>query len=269
VGLEINGDSPPRLQYIGTGFTDYDVGWYDGGNWNNYTRTIPAGDYNVYLRAANGTTGNGGVNLARVTSDPTTTNQNTVNLGAFTIPATGGWQTHTWVPLRDVNGNLLKFTGGGLQTLRATSSGGVNANFYALFTANTNLPLIANIYPNGTNLFQPTNRLAFTVTSSAAVTSNSITVTLDGALLSGLTFTGSATSWNVSYTGLQPNTNHTAVISATDINGNNATTTITFDTFPSGLFTWEAEDYDYNSGQFIDNPPVDAYFGLNATADVD
>jgi hypothetical protein len=269
VGLEISGDTPLRLQYIGTGFTEYDVGWYDGGNWNNYTRTIPAGDFNVYLRAANGTTGNGGTALARVTSDPTQTNQTTVNLGTFTIPATGGWQTYTWVPLRDANGNLVKYTGGGLQTLRATSSGGVNANFYALFAANTNLPIIANIYPNGTNLFQPTNRLTFTVTSSAGVSQGSIIVTLDGVVLTGLTFSGSTTAWNVSYTGLTPNTNHTAVISATDVNGNNATTTVAFDTFPPGLFTWEAEDYDHDGGQFIDNPPVDAYFGLNATPDVD
>ena len=269
VGLENCGDAPLRLQYIGTGFTEYDVGWYDGGNWNNYTRTIPAGDFNVYLRAANGTTGNGGVALARVTSDPTQTNQTTVNLGTFTIPATGGWQTYTWVPLRDANGNLVKFTGGGLQTLRTTSSGGVNANFYGLFPANTNLPNISNIYPNGTNMFQATNRLTFTVTSSAGVSQSSVIVTLDGVQLTGLTFTGSTTAWNVSYNSLSLNTNHTVVISATDVNGNNATSTVTFDTFPPGLFTWESEDYDYNGGQFIDNPPVDAYFGLSAVADVD
>lgn len=269
VGLENCGDTPLRLQYIGTGFNEFDVGWYDNGNWNNYTRTIPTGDFNVLLRAANGTTGNGGVTLARVTSDRTQTNQTTVNLGNFTIPATGGWQTYTWVPLRDANGNLVKFTGGGLQTLRATSSGGVNANFYALVAANTNLPIIANIYPNGTNLFQPTNRLTFSVTSTVGVTSNSITVNLDGVQVTGLTFTGSATSWNVSYIGLQLNTNHTAVISATDINGNNATSTVTFDTFPPNLFTWEAEDYDYGGGQFIDNPVPDAYFGLGAVLEVD
>jgi hypothetical protein len=123
---EVNGDGPPRLPYIGTGFTDYDVGWYDGGDWNNYTRTFPAGDYNIYLRAANGTTGNGGLAMARVTSDPTQPNQTNVNLGSFTIPATGGWQTYTWIPLRDASGNLVKFTGGGVQTLRATSSGGLS-----------------------------------------------------------------------------------------------------------------------------------------------
>jgi hypothetical protein len=269
VGLENCGDTPLRVQYIGTGFTEFDVGWYDGGNWNNYTRTLPSGDYNILLRAANGTTGNGGVTLSRVTSDPTQPNQTTLNLGSFTIPATGGWQTYTWVPMRDLNGNLVKFTGGGLQTLRATSSGGVNANFYALIPANTNLPTIGNIYPNGTNLFQGTNRLTFNVTSSAGVSQSSVIVTLDGVQLTNLTFSGSTAAWSVSYNNLQLNTNHTVVISATDINGNNATATVTFDTFPPGLFTWETEDYDYDTGQFIDNPPVDAYFGLNATADVD
>ena len=42
-----------------------------------------------------------------------------------------------------------------------------------------------------------------------------------------------------------------------------------FDTFSSSLFTWEAEDYDYSSGQFFDNPQVDAYTNLSAVADVD
>jgi len=138
-----------------------------------------------------------------------------------------------------------------------------------LFPANTNLPNISNIYPNGTNMFQATNRLTFTVTSAAGVSQSSVIVTLDGVQLTGLTFTGSTTAWNVSYNSLSLNTNHTVVISATDVNGNNATSTVTFDTFPPGLFTWESEDYDYNGGQFIDNPPVDAYFGLSAVADVD
>jgi len=47
-----------RLAYIGTGFSDYDVGWYDNGDWNNYTRTVPTGPIlTSVFRAANGTTG--------------------------------------------------------------------------------------------------------------------------------------------------------------------------------------------------------------------
>ncbi len=269
VGLEVNGDAPKRVQFLGSGFSDYDVGWYDNGNWNNYTRAFPAGQYNVYLRAANGSTGNGGLALAKVTAGETTSIQTTTNLGSFTVPATGGWQAYTWVPLRDTSGNLVKFIGGGTQTLRATSSGGVNANFFALFPANTNVPAINSIYPSGTTMFQPTNRLSFMVVSAAGVNTNNIKVNLNGVQVTGLVFTGSPTSWNVSYTGLQLNTNHTATITAMDVNGNSATTTVNFDTFSASLFSWEAEDYDYSGGQYFDNPQVDAYAGLGATADVD
>jgi len=267
VGVEINGDAPPRLKYIGTGFVDYDVGWYDNGNWNNYTRALPAGDFNVFMRVANGSTGSGGVALARVTSDPTASGQTTVPLGTFTIPATGGWQTYTWVPLRDANGNLVKVTGGSTQTLRATATGGANANFYALFAANTNLPTISNVYPNGTNLFQATNRLAFAINSAFGVSTGSVTVALNGVTVSNLTFTGNANAWSVSYLGLAPNTPYTALINVTDVNGSSASATVSFSTFPANLFTWEAEDYDYGGGQYTSG--VDAYAGLSAVVDVD
>jgi hypothetical protein len=270
VGTEVNGDTLVRPAYSGTGFSDYDVGWYDTGDWNNYTRTLPAGLYNVYLRAANGSGGNGSVTLARVTSDPTTSPQTTTNLGTFTIPATGGWQAYTWVPMRDAGGNLVQFTGGGLQTLRATSGSGVNANFYALLPANTNLPTINNIYPNGASLFQATNKLTFLAASAAGIATNNIVVTLNGVdISSSLVFTGSSVSRTGSYTGLPANTNLTAVIRVTDSNGNTATTTVNFDTFKSSYFTWEMEDYDHDTGQFFDNPQIDAYAGLSATVDVD
>jgi len=50
LNTEANGDKP-RLAY-GTGLQDFDVGWNDGGSgkWGNYTRTFPAGTYNIYMR---------------------------------------------------------------------------------------------------------------------------------------------------------------------------------------------------------------------------
>ena len=272
-GTEGNGDAPPRLAYIGTGFTDYDVGWYDNGDWNNYTRTIPTGQFNVVMRAANGTTGGGSVALSAVTSGVGTSNQTTTALGTFNIPATGGWQTYTWVPLRDGSGNLVKLVGAGArQTLRATSGGGNNANFYMLIPANTNQPTIVNVYPNGAAFFQGTNKLAFTVNAAggSTISTNNITVTLDGVLLTGLQFSGSpSTSWVVTYPGLTQNTNHAVQINVTDSNGNSATTSASFDTFKPNYYTWEAEDYDSTNGLFFDNPQVDAYAGLGVTPDVD
>src|ERR1035437_3907206 len=269
VGIEINSDQP-RLAYIGTGFIDYDVGYNSAGDWENYTRTFPAGQFHVYIRASNGSAGGGSTVLSQVISGVGTSSQTTTNLGIFTIPATGGWQTYTWVPLRDSGGNLVKITGGSVETLRATISAAAhNAHFYALFPANTNLPSLNNVYPNGTAMLQATNKLAFTVQSTTGVSTNSIVVAVNGVIVTNLVFSGSSLNWNVSYPHLLANTGYTVTISVTDLNGNTSTTSLSFDTFSSANYTWEAEDFDYNGGQFIDNPQTNAYLGLAANTDVD
>src|SRR5208283_3931213 len=56
MNTEPNGDVK-RLAYVGTGYTDYDVGFTGGGQWGNYTRHYPAGVYNIYVRAASGGSG--------------------------------------------------------------------------------------------------------------------------------------------------------------------------------------------------------------------
>lgn len=266
-GDQVDGDAP-RLQYITSGSSDYNIGWYDNGEWDNYTRTYPAGLYNVYLRGANGGGGNGGATLALVTSGVGTSTQTTTNLGTFTLLPTGNWQGYSWTPLRDAGGNLVKFTGG-FKTLRATSLGGNNANFYAFFPANTNLPALNNIYPNGTTMFQATNKLVFGVLSTTGVSTNSVVVTVNGVIVTNLVFSGSLLNWNVSYPHLLPNTSYAVTISATDLNGNIAATSVSFDTFSSANYTWEAEDFDHDGGQFIDNPQTNAYLGLAAATDVD
>src|SRR5205085_2311167 len=115
--------------------------------------------------------------------------------------------------------------------------------------------------PNGTNLFQATNRLAFAINSAFGVSTGSVSVVLNGVTVSNLTFTGNANAWSVSSLGLAPNTPYTAVINVTDVNGSSASATVLFSTFPANLFTWEAEDYDYGGGQYTNG--VDAYFGLS------
>ena len=58
----------------------------------------------------------------------------------------------------------------------------------------------------------------------------------------------------MTYAGLPPNSSYTALITVTDNSGNVVTTGSAFDTFSPAYFTWEAEDFDFNGGQFIDNP---------------
>lgn len=146
-GLETEGaGDTPRLAYSG-GLPDYDVGFNSGGtgNWGNYTRTFPAGTYNIFMRAASPnalTTDSASMSL--VTAGFGTTSQTTTKLGTFSVPNTGSWQTYAWVPLK-TNSTFATFTGGSTETLREnTDNGGYNANFYMLVTTNIQPPWVVS-----------------------------------------------------------------------------------------------------------------------------
>jgi hypothetical protein len=252
------------------GIQNYDLGSTAGGNWGNYTRTYPAGTYNIYMRAANGnTTASSGGSMQQVTAGLGTANQTTVNIGTFDPVPPAGWQAYFWVALRDANGNLAQFTGGSVKTLRAVCGGGQNNDYYALVPVDASRPILSGLYPNGSSLFQPTNTLSFVAASTAGVDTNSLTVTLNGVVLSNLTLTGSSTSWNVSYPHLQPDTNYAASISFISKSGGVFSTSFRFDTFSPNYYTWEAEDFNYDNGKYIDNPQTNAYNGLMAVDLVD
>jgi beta-glucanase (GH16 family) len=120
-------------QLIDPTVADYDVGWWHAGAWLNYTRTVPPGNYYLYARLAGG---NGGysVKLEQVTGGRGTTHQTTQFLG-FCSAQARGWQTWDWVPLLAAGSRPAVLSLGGLSTLRATSFGNVNANFYLLVPA--------------------------------------------------------------------------------------------------------------------------------------
>jgi hypothetical protein len=289
---EPNGDVP-RVGYGDTNnlnpitevpFADYDIGWNSGGDWGNYTRHYPAGSYNIYMRGANGgengasSQGAGYAELSLLTSGYGVGNETVTNLGEFTIYGTGNWQKYNWWPLKDTYGNLAKITfDGSQQTLRVTtigqaSGGSYNANYYMLVPAITNLPGISEVYPDGTALFQYTNKLSFVATSGAGIATSNIVVMLNGVKASGLTFTSVSSGWSVSCP-LQANSAYNLTITVTDNSSQTVSSTISFDTFQSTDYQFEAEDYDYTSngvsGLFVDNPQTNAYFGLLATPGID
>src|SRR5205823_4712729 len=87
---------------------------------------------------------------------------------------------------------------------------------------------------------------------------------------------GTSTNINVSYAGLKlDQVAYTASITVQDANGLIGTGSATFDTFNPTNFTWEAEEFDHDSGQFIDNPDyttfasATSYYGLDSVAGVD
>ena len=269
LATEPDGDTP-RLAYT-TGKTDYDVGWNSGGGWGNYTRTFPAGIFNVYLRASNPNSFvTDAAGMWAVTAGRGTANQTLTSLGIFSIPDTGSWQTYTWVPLLDTNGNLVEFTGGQVKTLRVTTdNGSYNANCYLLMPADLSLPVITNVFPNGSSFFQFTNQFSFLAESTAGLATGNITVILDGINVSNLlNFAGSLTTQYVTCP-LSLNTNHSAVITVLAKNGLSATLTVSFNDFSPTNYQWEAEDYDYGGGRYFDNPQVDAYAGLGSVTGTD
>lgn len=84
--------------------TNYRLGWAGGGRWQNYTRNVPAGDYQVWASMSYGEAPGSAVrvigNLSRVTSAATQPDQTTEPLGFFRGPATGGWGTNELFPMR-------------------------------------------------------------------------------------------------------------------------------------------------------------------------
>jgi hypothetical protein len=161
-GLETEGASDAPRQTSRPGLVDYDVGFNNGGNWANYTRAFPAGNFYCYLRGADGA---GAVpdsaSLSLVSGGQGTTNQATARLGTFAVPSTSDWQTYTWVPLQNSGGNLVTITNtGAVKTLRVTTDNGFyNANFYLLapvYTPPPGAPLSINSAGSGLSFSFPT-----------------------------------------------------------------------------------------------------------------
>lgn len=129
-------------------------------------------------------------------------------------------------------------------------------------------PAISGISPVSSSVFvDPTSNFTFMVSSVVTnIPTSGVQVILNGIDVSSqLSFSGSPMNWNVSFTGLLPNQFYSATINVTDANGQAATATVNnFDTFSQSNFIWEAEDFDFGGGQFIDNPVPTAVPAANS-----
>ena len=145
-------------------------------------------------------------------------------------------------------------------------------------------PVISSLFPQDTMIFvNPTSGISFTATSPSGFTINNsgIHLTVNGTNVSGsLTISGSGSSKNVTYQGLQTNTSYTAAISVTDVSNLTVNATINFQTMWFGLlpptYLWEAEDWDFTNGMYIDFPDLcsasgdpNCYFGKVGVQSVD
>lgn len=285
-GLETEGcGDVPRLAYSPfTTNSDYDVGFNNGGNWGNYTRHYPAGEYNVFIRAADGNGPQSNAGDVSVTAGTASF----ANTGPYyySVKSTG-WQTYQWYPIVDSSNNpaILSIPDDGTaSTLRLTIDGGnCNEHLFMLMPVNTNAPavgdgFISNAFPNGAYQFQQTNTFNCSVVSSNGI--NDVVVEVAGNYLSGgsfnqvltptsgLTITGYSTNESVSFL-LTTDTVYSVTFLITDGANNGSITNLTFDTINPNYYVWEAEDWDYNGGAFFDNPQTNAYFGLAGVENID
>lgn len=99
---------------------NYRTGWVGGGNWWNYTRTIPAGNYEVWASLSHGDRNPGNLHgrLAKVTSPVNVADQTVEQLGTFDGVGTGGWGANRLIQMKDDSGNASVISLGGPTTLR-------------------------------------------------------------------------------------------------------------------------------------------------------
>ena len=127
------------------------------------------------------------------------------------------------------------------------------------------MPQVVDRLPrtDANNFYPYTNGISFTATTltTNVINSNAIRLYLNAAdVSSGLAMSGTASNLSVTFNGLAPNKVYEARIVQADFAGRVSTNEFTFDTFDEsfldspGVKVIEAEDYNYNRGQFQDNP---------------
>jgi hypothetical protein len=265
VSIGVSGDLQ-RPNLAAAGRSDYRIDPFIGSEWLNYTRDWSSNTYWIYARLATGDGLSGTLILSLVNADATTT-----DLGTFSIDNGRGWTSYDNVPLLDTNGSMVNVPLNGKATLRVTSGGNLLPNFFMLTPAQVDLPVLKDLYPTGAHPFEPTNALSFTVTTTNAVLpTNGIKVLLDGSDISQqLVITGSEATQQVVYPRLTLNAPHTATITVTNSLGHGISVSRQFDTFSQDNYMVEAEDFDYDSGQYVSDWVPGAYLLFGATAEID
>lgn len=235
------------------------LSYNNGGNWENYTRNpYPQGASVAFARISGG--GGYGVEyLNLVTGGYGTPTQTTARVGQFVLANGTDWGTYYWIPLTDPLGNMVVFNiPAGQQTLQLLSGGGVNVIDFLIVPAGSVAlpPVISNLNPPltaSTAFLGGITNLTFNAGSSqSTIPTTNVTVTLNGTSVP-VSVTGNSTNRLVSVA-LPQNQVLTLGISVTDANGLNKTVSYSVDTFYQTNFMFEAEDFDFNGGQFIDNP---------------
>ena len=144
VPMDRTGD---RDRGLGEIAVNYKIGWAGGDGWYNYTRTFPAGRYNVYAGLSHG---DGPASATRMAATLSTVSGGTATqVGTFEAPATGGWGNNALVPLKASNTDTtpLVVNLSGSQTLRFATGNG-DFDFILFSPAATEAPRFTSIVRN-------------------------------------------------------------------------------------------------------------------------
>jgi hypothetical protein len=238
--LLVTGDPYDHAGYQVAGAIDYEIGFTDANEWQNYTRNLANTNYTVYARAASG--GGGTIMLERLANPTaTTTEQPKAALGTCIIPVTGGSKIYSgqMVPLTDFFGNTVQIRFPGTNTIRETAVNNRAYNLnYLMFVPNTNTatlkPYLSAGYPYpGAVGVALESSISFTIANSqTAVNPATIQLLLNSNSVTGnITLSNNAAGTVVTYTPalfLTPNTNYTLTAIFTDNGGTPTTTTNTW-----------------------------------------
>jgi hypothetical protein len=144
-------------------------------------------------------------------------------------------------------------------------------------------PVISSVLPLNMIFVNPGDGITFNVSSPSGFTINDsdIQLVVNGEdVSSSLVITGSTSNKNVAYHGLQSNLTYTASIAVTDAFDFTASANTYFETTWVGIepvaYLWEAEDFDFDGGMYINNPEFcttngnpNCYFGKVGLEGVD
>jgi hypothetical protein len=144
-------------------------------------------------------------------------------------------------------------------------------------------PVIGNVSPLNMIFVNPNDGVSFNASSPAGntISNGSIGLMLNGVnVSSALVISGSSSNKNVLYHGLQSNLTYNASITITDSFGLTASLNTYFETtwvgIPPVVYLWEAEDFDYTNGMYLDHPQLcatpdnpECYFGKVGVEGVD
>lgn len=112
---------------------NYTIGWGGDARWYNYTREVPAGNYEMWFGGSHDGRGEHMIKLQTEFVAGGVTNV----LGAMDVSATGGWGANDLFPLLDGSGNKAVVALSGKQTIRLHQTGEGDLDFMVLVPSGT------------------------------------------------------------------------------------------------------------------------------------